>query len=86
MCKYAYPSENEMDIIRVNDQATIMAGAAAAAAATGLSMLYWAICTSYSTYTCMYVCVYVSTYVRTHAHTYIHVQVCTPFRKWNGLN
>ena len=32
MCKYAYPSENGMDIIRVNEQATIMAGAAAAAA------------------------------------------------------
>ena len=67
MCKYAYPSENGMDIIRVNDQATIMAGAAAA----GLSMLYWAICTSYSMYACMYVC----EYVHTHIITYIRKRV-----------
>ena len=66
-CKYARPSENGMDIIRVNDQATIMAGAAAAAA--GLSMLYWAICTSYSMYACMYVCEYVHTHILTYIHT-----------------
>ena len=33
-CKYARPSENGMDIIRVNDQATMMAGAAAASTHT----------------------------------------------------
>ena len=52
MCKYAYPSENGMDIIRVNDQAR------AAAAATIICMH---VCM------CVYTYTHILTYIHTRA-------------------